>query len=176
VLLEVLTAPPLLVVCGGGSVGQALCEAAVRLGLDVVVSDDRPEYLSADLYPSGVDRSPAGPRFEGLDLGRWPGRRLFVAVVSRCWETDLEALSAVVAQAPEGLEYLGLMGSDRKLERVRRELATRGLEVRGVPLHAPIGVAIGAETPAELAISILAEVVSVWRREPEAVRLHARRA
>jgi xanthine dehydrogenase accessory factor len=99
-----------------------------------------------------------------------------VAVVSRCWETDLEALSAVVAQAPEGLEYLGLMGSDRKLERVRRELATRGLEVRGVPLHAPIGVAIGAETPAELAISILAEVVSVWRREPEAVRLHARRA
>jgi xanthine dehydrogenase accessory factor len=97
-----------------------------------------------------------------------------VAIVSRCWETDLEALAAVVAQAPEGLEYLGLMGSRRKIERVRRELAARGSELVGLPFHAPIGLDIGAETPAELAISILAEMVPVVRKVPaeEARRAH----
>lgn len=164
VLLEVLEAPPLLVVCGGGSVGQALAAAAVLLGLDVVVADDRPEYLREELFPAAVRRFPAGPLFRGLDLGRWSGRRLFVAIVSRCWETDLEALAAVAARAPEGLAYVGLMGSRRKIERVRRELASRGLELATLPFHAPIGIDIGAETPAELAVSILAEIVPVWRQ------------
>ena len=174
VLLEVLEAPPLLLICGGGSVGQALAAAAVLLGLDVAVSDDRPEYLREELFPSPVHRLPAGTLFRELDLGRWSGRRLFVAVVSRCWETDLEALAAVVSQAPEGLEYLGLMGSRRKIERVRRELAARGRELTGLPFHAPIGLDIGAETPAELAISILAEMVPIVRKAPaeEARRAH----
>lgn len=164
VLLEVLEAPPLLLVCGGGSVGQALCAAAELAGLDLVVSDDRPEFLRRELFPASVRRVAAGPRFRELELARWAGRRLLVAVVSRCWETDLEAIAAVLSQRPEGLEYLGLMGSRRKIERVRAELATRDLELSGVPFHAPIGLDLGAETPAELAISILAEMVPIWRQ------------
>lgn len=164
VLLEVLEAPPLLLICGGGSVGQALAAGAVLLGLDVVVSDDRPEYLREELFPAAARRFAAGPGFRELDLGPWSERRLFVTVVSRCWETDLEALAAVASQAPEGLEYVGLMGSHRKIERVRRELTARGLDLADLPFHAPIGLDIGAETPAELAVSILAEIVPVWRQ------------
>ncbi|MEZ5332288.1 MAG: XdhC/CoxI family protein [Thermoanaerobaculia bacterium] len=164
VTLEVLEAPPLLLVCGGGTVGQALCAAAELAGLATAVTDDRSEYLSEELFPTSTARVPAGPLFRDLDLGRWGERRLLVAVVSRCWETDLEALAAVASRRPGGLEYVGLMGSARKIERVRAELAERGLDLAALPLHAPIGLDLGAETPGELAIAILAEMMPVWRR------------
>jgi len=88
-------------------------------------------------------------------------RDLYVAVVSRCWETDTAALAAVLRQAPESLRYLGLMGSRRKIARVRGELAARNLDLSalGVELHAPIGLPLGGDSPGEIAISILAEVI-----------------
>ena len=84
---------------------------------------------------------------------------LYVAVVSRCWETDAAALDAVLRQAPRRLCYLGLMGSRRKVAHVRAELERRGAELSGVRLRAPIGLPIGGDSPGEIAISILAEVI-----------------
>lgn len=176
VTIELLEAPPLLLVCGGGTVGQALCAAAELVGLSTAVTDDRSEYLRPELFSASTVRVPAGPLFRELDLERWSGRRLLVAIVSRCWETDLEALSAVASRRPQGLEYVGLMGSARKIERVRDELSARGLDLGELPLHAPIGLDLGAETPGELAIAILAEMMPFWRRAQDETEVLAGRA
>lgn len=161
VFVEVLTAKPMLVICGGGSVGQALARNAVLCGFDVLVADDREEYRQPGLFPDGTLLVAAERGFESGFLAPYRQRDLYVAVVSRCWETDLAALGAVLRQRPERLRYVGLMGSKRKVERVRRELAERGIELEDVDLRAPIGLQIGADTPGELAISILGEMIDV---------------
>ena len=169
VFLEIMTAPPLLVVCGGGPVGQAVARAGELAGFDLLVADDREEYRRPELFPPmtgfaavgrGFEHPEAGPG-EGF-LAAVAGRDLHVAVVTRCWETDTAALDAVLRSQPPRLVYLGLMGSRRKVARVRQELEARGhdLDAPGaVRLHAPIGLAIGGDSPGEIAISILAEIV-----------------
>ena len=67
----------------------------------------------------------------------------------------------MVRQAPARLAYLGLMGSRRKIARVRREVERQGLAIDTVELHAPIGLPIGGDTPGEIAISIVAEMIQV---------------
>lgn len=161
VFLEVVEAPPVLVVCGGGPVGQALARAGDLAGFDLLVVDDRPEFRRPELFPEGsmtpeVDRS-----FGGDFLAPVAGRDLYAAVVTRCWETDTDALAAILRHRPPRLAYLGLMGSRRKIARVKEELAARGIELGGVQLHAPIGLPVGGDSPGEIAISILAEVLQV---------------
>jgi xanthine dehydrogenase accessory factor len=165
VFIEVMTAAPVLAICGGGPVGQALALAAGLAGFEVLVADDRESFRRPELYPEGT-RLAAVDRDYGQDfLAPVSQRDLFVAVVSRCWETDVSALAAVLRQAPAHLCYLGLMGSRRKVARVCEELARRGCELSGAPLHAPIGLPIGGDSPGEIAISILAEVIET-RYEP----------
>jgi xanthine dehydrogenase accessory factor len=162
VFLEVMIAAPVLAICGGGPVGQALARAALLAGFEVLVADDRPEFRNPELFPAGV-RFAEVDRDYGQDfLAPLRHRDLYVAVVSRCWETDTAALAAVLRQAPESLRYLGLMGSRRKVARVREELAAQGVNLSagaGIELHAPIGLPIGGDSPGEIAISILAEVI-----------------
>jgi xanthine dehydrogenase accessory factor len=160
---EVLRSAPLLLVCGGGPVGRAVAAAGALAGFDVAVLDDRPEFLGAASFPERASLVRVGRDYREPFLAAWPGRELYAAVVTRCWETDTAALAGIAAQAPPGLRYLGLLGSRRKIERVRTELATRGVDLDGlgVPLHAPIGLAIGGDSPGEIALAILAEIVAV---------------
>lgn len=163
VFLEVLMARPVLAIYGGGPVGQALAKNARLCEFDVVVADDRQEFQRPELFPEeteivAIDRAHSQPF-----LSARSGRDLFVAIVSRCWETDLAAMASVLEQAPPHLRYLGLMGSRRKVERVLRELSGLGLEPDEGVLHAPVGLEIGGEEPGELAVSILAEMIRVRR-------------
>jgi xanthine dehydrogenase accessory factor len=159
VLLEALAAPPLAVVCGGGPVGQAVSRAAALAGFDCVVAEDRPAFREPFLFAHG-SRPVAVSRDYGEDfLAPYRGRELYVAIVSRCWETDAAALASVLRQDPPNLRYLGLMGSRRKVARVRREIEAQGLSLAGRDLRAPIGLPIGGDTPGEIAISIVAEMV-----------------
>ena len=163
VFLEVMAAAPVLAICGGGPVGQALAKAAALAGFEILVADDRAEFRRSELFPAGtriVEAEPAYGEQTGRDvLAPVRRRELYVAVVSRCWETDAAALASVLREVPEGLRYLGLMGSRRKVARVREELAARGFDLSEVRLHAPIGLPIGGDSPGEIAISILAEVI-----------------
>ena len=170
VFLEVLGAPPLLAICGGGPVGQALAAAGSLGGFELLVAEDRDEFARAELFPPGtaiarVDRHFAGDFLPG-------GRDLYVAIVSRCWETDVAALAAVLRQAPANLRYLGLMGSRRKIERVKSEVEKKGFALDGLPLAAPIGLPLGGTSPGEIAIAILAEIIQ--QRRAVAARSAAR--
>ncbi|HEV7667786.1 MAG TPA: XdhC/CoxI family protein [Thermoanaerobaculia bacterium] len=159
VFLEVLHAAPLLVICGGGPVGQALARAAVLAGFDLLVTDDREEFRRPELFPAGSEIASVDRDYAGDFLAPFSRRDLFVAIVSRCWETDTAALAAVLRAAPPHLRYLGLMGSRRKIQRVRAEVAARGHDLSRVALRAPIGLPIGGDSPGEIAISILAEMI-----------------
>jgi xanthine dehydrogenase accessory factor len=165
VLLEVLAARPVLAICGGGPVGQALARQAVACDFEVAVADDREDYRQPELFPAGTRCLEVSRDYEDDFLGEWRRRELFVAVVSRCWETDLAATASVLRSRPEGLRYLGLMGSRRKVARVTSELEARSYDLRGVPWHAPIGLAIGGTTPAEIAVSIVAEMIQERNRD-----------
>jgi xanthine dehydrogenase accessory factor len=159
VFLEVLAAPAALAICGGGPVGQALARAGVLAGFDLLVADDRAEFRRPELFPPGTRVAAVGRDYEEDFLAPVLHRDLYVAVVSRCWETDTAALVAILRQEPPRLRYLGLMGSRRKIARVRDEVAARGADLRRHHLHAPIGLPIGGDSPGEIAISILAEII-----------------
>lgn len=161
VFVEVLQAAPLLLVCGGGPVGQAVARAGDLAGFELAVAEDRPEFLRAELFPPATALLDVDRRYDGDFLAPYRQRELFVAILTRCWETDSAALAGVLRQAPERLRYLGLMGSRRKVERVRGEVEASGISWPTIPFHAPIGLAVGGDTPGEIAISILAEILQV---------------
>jgi xanthine dehydrogenase accessory factor len=159
VFLEVLIPKPLLVVCGGGPVGQAIAQNGVLCQFEVLVADDRREFRDPSLFPAGTAFAAVSRDYREPFLHKTMGRDLFIAVVTRCWETDLAALGSILRQKPEGIRYLGLMGSQRKVDRVRQELASQGFDFTGLNFFAPIGLPIGGDQPGEIAVSILAEMI-----------------
>ncbi|HEY7214095.1 MAG TPA: XdhC/CoxI family protein [Thermoanaerobaculia bacterium] len=159
VFLEVMVAAPVLAICGGGPVGQALARAAALAGFECLVADDRAEFRRLETFPAGTRLAEVDREYAGDFLAPVRNRELYVAVVTRCWETDTTALAAVLRQVPGELRYLGLMGSRRKVARVREELESLGFDLSEVRLRAPIGLPIGGDSPGEIAISILAEVI-----------------
>ena len=170
VFLEVLEAKPLLIVCGGGPVGQALAHNAVLCDFDVVVTDDREEFRRPERFPEGIEIVAVTREHDEEFLSAYSRRTLYVAVVSRCWDTDLAALASVLRQRPKRLAYLGLMGSQRKVEKVVEQLKARNLDLPEKEFRAPIGMAIGGDQPGEIAVSILAEMIQV--RSETAVSVH----
>ena len=164
VSIELLKASPSLVILGGGHVGRALARLARDLGYDVTVGDDREEYARTERFATGV-RAVRTTRNYDLPPGALPrGRDRYVAIVSRCWETDLAALRPWLSADAPPARYLGLIGSARKVRGVLARLAEEGVaEERLRRVRAPIGLAIGAVTPEEIAVSILAEVTAVRR-------------
>lgn len=167
VSVELLKAPPALIILGGGHVGLALARLALPLGYDVTIADDRAEYARADRFPPEA-AAVRTPRDYALPPGTVrPGRDLYVAVVSRCWETDLAALRGWVGADAPPVRYLGLIGSGRKVRGVFDRLREEGVsESRLRSIRAPIGAPIGAVTPEEIAVSILAEMTAVRRAVP----------
>ncbi len=162
VLVEVVRPPAPLFIFGAGHVGREVARLGAGLDFNVTVVDDRRQYLEAHRLPEGTHALCVERDFSGGLPEIPPGA--YVAVVSRCHRTDLAALRHAVGR---GAAYVGLIGSRRKIATVlarAEELGTpRGAleEVRG-----PIGLAIGAETPEEIAISIAAEMIAVRRAAP----------
>lgn len=159
-LADPIVPPPLLLIAGGGHVGQALARQASLLDFDVVLTDDRPEFADAALFPSKV--KVCRGRFAEL-LGQWPlNRDTYVAIVGRGHKVDGEALAAVI-KSDAG--YVGMMGSRRKVALIRNEFLESGLATAGQfeCVHAPIGLDLGAQTVEEIAASIVAELVAVRR-------------
>jgi xanthine/CO dehydrogenase XdhC/CoxF family maturation factor len=161
-LVEPMTPPPLLLVVGGGHVGQALARQAVLVGFDVAVIEDRPEFADPARFP-GALAVRCGDVAE--ELRKFPlDGDTYVALVSRGHRTDAAALAACVREP--ALAYVGMMGSRRKVALLRKEFVESGVATAEQfdRVHAPIGLDIGAESPAEIAASIVAELVAVLRK------------
>jgi len=158
VYIEPIEPSPELYVVGAGHVGFHLARVAHEVGFRVHVVDDRDKFANAERFPHAVeiavDHIPSW-----LERTALPAHA-YVVVVTRGHTNDLEAMRAL---APRDLRYLGLIGSRAKVVRIYDELLKDG----HVPadhlerVHAPIGLDIGAVTPQEIAVSILAELIAV---------------
>ena len=148
-----------LLILGGGYVGQAVATVASGLNFKITVADDRKEFSAAGRFPPGV-QTLCGDYTEIVN--RFPfDSATYVVMVTRGHLTDLECVRAVLAKK---YRYAGFIGSERKAKLLREQLRNDGFDKKKIDaLHAPIGLNIKAETPAELAVSILAELIAVRR-------------
>jgi xanthine dehydrogenase accessory factor len=148
-----------LLVLGGGHVGQALAELAVKLDFAVTVADERAEFADPRRFPHGV-QALSGSYQESI-RGFPFDAATYVVVVTHSHVRDLECVRAILSRR---YRYAGFIGSARKTKLLREQLKADGFPQQRIDaLHAPIGLAISAETPAELAVSILGELVAVRR-------------
>jgi xanthine dehydrogenase accessory factor len=165
-----------LLILGGGHVGRALAGLAPALGFAVTVVDDRPEFADGGRYPAEVRTLHAD--FAAAIAGFPFNAATYAVVVSRGHRSDLACVRALLARE---WRYCGFMGSARKVRLILDQVLEEGADPAKVAaLWAPVGLDIGAETPPELAVAILAELVAV-RRNAEALaglrhQLEARRA
>lgn len=151
---------PRLLIVGGGHCGLALYELARPLDYQLAIYDPRPAYANPLRFPQALTLS--GDPAALTDALETP-RLLHVVLLTRDYPSDVAALS-VIGRAPRRPAYLGMMGSARRIHSVRQALPELAEALAG--LIAPIGLPIGAETPHEIAISVLAQLVRVRRGLP----------
>ncbi len=172
VLVEPLIPPPRLLIVGGGHVGQAVARQASLLGFDITVIDDRPEFTRSDLYPTEATvRCGDFAR----EVAAFPtDSDTYVVLVTRGPQHDAAALAACLLKPAA---YIGMIGSRRKVALMRQDFLASGAVTAEAfdGVFAPIGLDIGAVTPAEIAASILAEVIAV-RRKADGAFLPLRRS
>lgn len=167
VFLDVLLPRERVLVFGAGHVGRAVAEVAAGLAFHVVVVDDRAEWADPAAFPAGVEVV-ARPFADFLDEyeGTEPQAKSddYAVVVTRGHQHDEAVLRRLVSG---NLRYLGMMGSKRKVAGMMKRLREDGVpEADLAQVDAPIGLAIGAVTPAELAISICGALVARRRSAP----------
>jgi xanthine dehydrogenase accessory factor len=161
VFIEPVEPPPLLLVAGGGHVGRAVALEATRVGFGVTLIDDRPEYADAANYPPEICVR-CGPVVEQIAACPLDAES-FIVLVTRGHRHDAEALAECIHRP---FAYLGMIGSRRKVELVRKKFVNSGLatEEELARVHAPIGLDIGAVTVPEIAVSIVAQLIAVRRK------------
>ena len=157
VYVEPIEASPHLYLVGAGHVAYHLARVATTVGFHIHVLDDREKFASRERFPDAaevtVDTIP-----DWLASAQFPANA-YVVILTRGHRYDLDALRAL---APRELRYLGLIGSRAKVARLYEALRDEGLSSEQLQrVHAPVGLAIGAVTPQEIAVSILAELVAV---------------
>lgn len=156
--IDPLSPTPPLYIVGAGHVGWHLARAAADAGFRLHVIDDREKFANAERFP--------GAEVVVESIPEWLHRAdiapsAYVVVVTRGHQHDLDAMRALAAR---DLRYLGLIGSRAKVARIYDALLAEGMPPECLQrVHAPIGLEIGAITPAEIAISILAELIAVRR-------------
>jgi xanthine dehydrogenase accessory factor len=147
----------MVVVIGAGHVGKAVVHLAKWLGFRVAVSDDRPEFCSPEAVPGADAYYPVemGKLAEQLKINK----RTYIVITSRGASVDVQGLPGLLEANPA---YIGVIGSKR------RWLTTvKGLRQKGVPeeriarVHSPMGLELNAETPEEIAVSIMAEILMI---------------
>lgn len=155
---------PRLFICGAGHVAEELAQMAGILEFGITVMDDRAEYADASRLPT-ADRVICDT-FDNLSSYLEPGA--FYVVVTRGHADDYSCVKQIITSK---YSYLGMIGSRMKvartMEMLEADLKAYGLDPKVLDdVHAPIGLSIGAQTPAEIAVSILAEIIKVKNLTP----------
>ncbi len=159
VYVEPVLRKPTLVVVGAGHVGRAVAHLGRWLGFRVVVCDDRPEFATPESVPE-ADAHLSGP------LQDLPGRlavdeQTYLVLTTRSVDLDVQALPALLATPAA---YVGVIGSRRRWETTAQQLRGRGVPEAAIArVTSPMGLDLGAETPEEIALSILAQILLLRR-------------
>lgn len=171
VYVELLTPPPHLLLCGGGHVAQAIARMATLLEYRYSVLDDRSAFIDPSLFPHAVQRIQGTPAelYVGdarLDLNPYSD----IYVLGYSWELDTQLLARML---PTFNGFVGLIGSRTKCETTRRELHAAGLDDATIAkLTCPIGLLIGAESPAEIAVAVMAELIQRTKGQTQGDQSH----
>jgi xanthine dehydrogenase accessory factor len=157
VLVETLDPPVTIIICGAGHVGRALAPVAALAGWRTVVLDDREEFANPQRFPGA--QIVLLSSFDGALSRVAVDDQSYIVIVTRGHTHDMNVLEQALRTPAR---YVGLMASRTKRKRITDHLREAGFGDDDLArVHSPIGLAIGAETPAELAVSIVAEMIQV---------------
>lgn len=178
-LFERLQTAPRLVICGAGHVGASLARLASFTGYQTTLIDDRADFLKRDRFPDKqIELVVADDWGSAVSNTIGNGRGVSVAVVTRGHNEDEQCMRFVMNANPD---YVGLIGSKRRTSIVIERLREAGVaEEKLQKIHAPIGLDIGAVSPEEVALAIMAEIIaerrggsggslSAWRRRDQII-------
>jgi xanthine dehydrogenase accessory factor len=159
-LIEPPTTVVQLLIIGAGYITQSLVTMAKILGYEVTVVDDQPYFVNCGRF-SEADRAICGNFERALDAINI-NPQTFVVIVTRGSYSDKVCLRKVIDQP---VRYIGMLGSHRKVKALKAELEEEGVGSESLQkLYSPIGLKIGAETPEEIAVSILGQVIKVQKK------------
>lgn len=155
VYVEPIVPRPILVVIGMGHVGKAVASLAHWLGFYVAVSDDRPEFCSPESVPDAdaYYPFPLDELSERLAITPWT----YLVLTTRGFNLDVKGLPALLNT---NAAYIGVIGSRRRWAEACKQMVESGVsQEKLAAVHSPIGLELNAETPEEIAVSILAEII-----------------
>jgi xanthine dehydrogenase accessory factor len=156
--VHTLQPPVRVIIAGGTNIGQVLAELARQVGHDVIVVDPRAAFVTEERFGATSSRA-EWPEVSLNALGL--DARTAVVALTHAVHIDDEALSAALRS---DCLYIGALGSKRTHAKRLERLAAAGFGKNELArIHAPIGLSIGAQGPAEIAVSILAEIIKVAR-------------
>ncbi|MBD2485163.1 XdhC family protein [Planktothrix sp. FACHB-1365] len=161
IFIETLQPPPTLLIIGAGHIGEKLAKIADFMGFKIIIQDSRPEFTSPERFPpnSLIFNQNIATVLQQLTSPK----NLYIALVTRGYEYDIEALKSILnINLP--YQYIGMIGSQKRIQVVYKALQNCGIYSHQLQaIHSPIGLDIGALTPEEIAISIAAELIQVYR-------------
>jgi len=169
VFVEPVLPPSTLYIFGAGHVARSLYNVAHLAGFEVVVADDRESFANRERFPEA--REVLAEDFDSVLEKLGPNESSFVVIVTRGHRDDMRVLRWAVRTRAR---YVGMIGSERKMITVSRELEKAGVPREKLEsVFSPIGLDIGAITPEEIAVAIVAEMIAV-RRHAESSLPHLR--
>jgi xanthine dehydrogenase accessory factor len=155
VFVEPLLPPEKIIVIGGGHVGKAVAHLAKWLGFRVAISDDRAEFCTAEMNPDADE-------FYPITMAELPAhvninRQTYLILTTRGVSTDVPGLPALLETRAA---YIGVIGSRRRWSMTVKGLKENGIDDSKIArIHSPVGLELNAETPEEIAVSILSEII-----------------
>lgn len=155
VFVEPIQPKPTLLVIGTGHVGQAVAHLGRWLGFWVVVSDDRPDFCTPETVPEAHEYYPVqvSSLVSQFEITAWT----YVVLTTRGVDIDVSGLPSLLESTPA---YIGVIGSKRRWETTKEKLLQMGVPADNLNrVRSPIGLELNAETPEEIAVSILAEII-----------------
>lgn len=159
IFIDPIQPKPVLLVVGGGHVGKAVAHLARWLNFHVIVNDDRPEYCTPEAVPDAHEYYPfpLAELPQKLEITPWT----YIVLTTRGVNIDVQGLPALL-ETPAA--YIGVIGSKRRWATTCQHLRQRGVSEEVLArVRSPIGLEISAETPEEIAVSIMAEIIMLRR-------------
>ena len=158
IFMDIVKPDPKLIVIGSGHIGMPLAHLAHEAGFETIVVDDAPT-MTPERFPHATEIHDGRFEKEIESLKTSPAD--YVAIVHGEYSYELVSLRSLLPKKPA---YVGLLGSRSKAERIFEKLISEGISSEDVArISSPIGINIGAETPEEIAVSIVAELIKIRR-------------